>query len=318
LQRLLITGANGFVGRHLIRQLLISQPQSEIAAVVRPEELDAAAAWAAGKSSRVQCVAADIVCRESIADAIAGFRPEAVVHLAARSSGADADRDAVMAANVDGSRHVLQACKQQGSCKRVIMVSTGYVYGSTDPGNPPTEDCPVISPGKYGLYADSKVEMERVCGDYREFAIIVRPFSHTGPGQASNFAISSFARQIAEIEKGVREPEVKVGNLDALRDMLHVADVVRAYEGLLACGVPGAVYNVASAKPVSIRAMLQLLISESTVKIEVVVDSERLRPADIACSSGSYARLHALLGWSPQCDLRHTMADTLNYWRMQV
>ena len=109
------------------------------------------------------------------------------------------------------------------------MVSTGYVYGSTDPSRPAEETDALCERGKFGLYADSKAEMERICREYADKAIIVRPFTHTGPGQASNFAVSSFARQIAEIEKRLREPVVCVGNLEALRDMLHVKDVVRAY-----------------------------------------------------------------------------------------
>ena len=320
MERVLITGANGFVGRHLISYLAQTEPAWRLIGLIRPEEHSDAIVWSASRADLAQSewLSADIADVKSVANAVAAAQPTVVIHLAARSSGADRDRDAVWATNVGGSRHLLEACSVQQNCRRVLMVSTGYVYGSTDPSRPAEEADPLCERGKFGLYADSKAEMERICREYADKAIIVRPFTHTGPGQASNFAVSSFARQIAEIEKGLREPVVSVGNLEALRDMLHVKDVVRAYAGLICNGVQGTAYNVAASNPVSIRAMLDLLISESPASIEVTVDPERLRPADIACSSGSYARLHALLGWMPQLNLQQTLKDTLNYWRMCV
>jgi GDP-4-dehydro-6-deoxy-D-mannose reductase len=145
-----------------------------------------------------------------------------------------------------------------------------------------------------------------------------RSFNHLGPGQSPEFAASAFARQIAEIEAGLRPPVVGVGNLDAQRDFTDVRDVVRAYWLLVTQGEPGECYNVGSGRPRPIRWLLDTLIELSPAQVQVELDPQRLRPSDVPCSYCDYLKLAAATGWQPQIDLRMTLLDLLNSWRDQI
>jgi GDP-4-dehydro-6-deoxy-D-mannose reductase len=148
--------------------------------------------------------------------------------------------------------------------------------------------------------------------------VIVRTFPHTGPGRGAVFAESSFARQIAQIEAGLKPPVLHVGNLDAVRDYSDVRDVVRAYWALLERGVGGDAYNVCSGRGWRIREMLDMLLARSREKVEVRVDPERLRPSDIPVLVGDPSRLHAATGWEPRIALERSLADLLDEWRSRV
>jgi GDP-4-dehydro-6-deoxy-D-mannose reductase len=243
------------------------------------------------------------------------LQPTHIVHLAARASGADTDRDTVFAVNVEGTRHLLNAARSLPTLPRVLLVSTGYVYGSTNPDHPALESDPLASPGKFGAYTDSKIAMEAVAAEYTDVAFVARAFSHTGPGQTPTFAIPAFARQLARIERGTQDPEIMVGNLEAQRDVLDVRDVATAYLRLLTSAVPGETYNIANGSPVSMREILDRLRGFCQVPTEVYVDPTRLRPADIACSSGDALKLRTVTGWEPHYTLDTTLHDTLDYWR---
>jgi GDP-4-dehydro-6-deoxy-D-mannose reductase len=130
--------------------------------------------------------------------------------------------------------------------------------------------------------------------------------------------VPAFARQIAQIEAGLQQPTIRVGNLDARRDFTDVRDVVRGYHGLLARGTPGEVYNLASGRSRSIRTILQSLISLSTVEVQVTVESSRLRPVDVPNVYGSAVKLHRATGWGTRIPFAQTLNDTLQYWRRKV
>jgi GDP-4-dehydro-6-deoxy-D-mannose reductase len=148
--------------------------------------------------------------------------------------------------------------------------------------------------------------------------VLTRTFHHTGPGRGEAFAESSFARQIAEIERGLRPPVIEVGNLDALRDFTDVRDVVRAYLLLLEKGEPGRAYNVCSGHGRRIREILDLLLAGSSAKVEVRVDQDRLRPSDVPAQVGDPSRLRAATGWEPRIPLEQTLIDLLSDWRARV
>ena len=312
--RILITGANGFVGRHLIAALQNSE-------TLQAAEIVAATHSVTEIGSRIEGIGGIAQVSLDIGDAgatrtlLAAVRPTHIVHLAARASGADIDREAVFAVNVEGTRHLLNAARALTVPPRVLLVSTGYVYGNTEAACPARESDPPALPGKFGAYTDSKIAMEAVAAEYADFAFVVRAFSHTGPGQAPTFAVPAFARQLARIERGEQAAELLVGNLEALRDLLDVRDVVNAYRLLLERGVPGETYNVANGSPVSMRDILDRLRSLCTVPTEVKTDPARLRPADIACSTGDSDKLRTATGWQPHYSLDTTLHDTLAYWR---
>jgi GDP-4-dehydro-6-deoxy-D-mannose reductase len=329
---ILITGANGFVGRHLILHLLASGApcQSRVAAAVLPNELESASEWARSEVPRenlgsLAWYAVDITVSGQAADIIHDIQPDAIVHLAARASGADSDRDAVFQVNVEGSRMLIEAAAGIPKEPRTLLISTGYCYGPTLVTRPAIETDPLTTPGSYGAYTDSKIAMEELALTYPRTihlhnthshnTIIARSFSHTGPGQAPVFAIPSFARQLARIELGIDPPQISVGNLDALRDMLDVRDVVKAYKQILYKGEAGEVYNVSTGRPHRMRDLLDNMMGQVAVKIEVVEDPTRLRPADIACSTGNSTKLREATGWEPEIPIDRTLTDTLDYWR---
>lgn len=324
-RRVFITGANGFVGRHLIAKLLAAYGDAvSIVAAVRPEDVGSLvidsqeAGWSGRPEPSVSVVPFDVVDADQVSRAITVARPDWIVHLAARSSGADTDREAVNAVNVEGTRNVLEGAASTSPFPRTLVVSTGYVYGNTDPSRPAREEDPVGPIWRLGPYTDSKIEMESVARNYRAFTIVARPFSHTGPGQPPNFAVPAFARQLARIEAGIDPPVLSVGNLSALRDLLDVRDVVRAYVDLLSVGQNGEFYNIASGAPIAIGDVLDRLRGLCRVPTEIEVDPSRLRPADITCSTGDPVRLRQATTWTAQIPLDQTLADTLDYWRSKA
>ena len=340
--RVLITGANGFVGRHLIAHLLgeggpqshtaLPAPVFEIYAACLPAHVqdasrepemsfDAAGWVGGGANGRVRVVGLELDDAAGLARLITDIRPRHIYHLAARSSGADADRDAVFRANVEGTRNLLEAASLLRPFPRVLLASTGYVYGNTDAARPALESDPIGPLWRYGAYADSKIEMETVARAYRGFAVIARSFAHTGPGQLPQFAVPAFAHQIVRMEQGLEPPVLNVGNLDAWRDLLDVRDVARAYALLMARpawdGVAGYAFNVATGRPVQIRDVARRLCELSAIQPQIVVDPARLRPLDIACSTGDAARLRAAAQWQPAYTLDDTLRDMLNYLRQR-
>jgi GDP-4-dehydro-6-deoxy-D-mannose reductase len=146
----------------------------------------------------------------------------------------------------------------------------------------------------------------------------VRPFNHIGPRQSERFVAAAFARQIAEIEAGLREPVLRVGNLEASRDFTDVRDTVRAYYLALDHGEPGEVYNIGSGVARGIEELLSVLLSLTHVQVDVEVDTSRLRLSDTPISYCDYSRLHACTGWEPSIPFEEGLRDTLDYWRARV
>ena len=147
---------------------------------------------------------------------------------------------------------------------------------------------------------------------------MVRSFNHIGPGQAPMFVVSDFCKQVAEIEKGLREPVMYVGNLAAKRDFTDVRDVVRAYVKLIQQGVPGETYNMGSGHAVEIRRVLDMIISMSEKEIRVETDPNKIRPVDVPIIEADITKLNELTGWKPQITLEQTLRETLDYWRERV
>jgi len=148
--------------------------------------------------------------------------------------------------------------------------------------------------------------------------VLTRTFPHTGPGRGETFAESSFARQIAEIEAGLRAPVLSVGNLEAVRDYTDVRDVVRAYWALLEAGRAGEAYNVCSGRGRRIQEMLDMLLACSSVRVEVKVDPKRLRPSDVPVLVGDPSKLQTDTGWTPRIPLEQTLGDLLENWRQRI
>jgi GDP-4-dehydro-6-deoxy-D-mannose reductase len=290
-----VSGARGFVGSWLVPHL----EAAGHAVVAVDHEVD--------------------VCDAAAVEAsIGAARPDAIVHLAAVASVAASLGDPARTARVNalGALHVLRAAQRRAPGARVLLVSSGEIYGAAAGGERFDESSPLV-PGT--PYARAKAVADRLGAAFAARGLDVvraRPFNHTGPGQSDVFVASSFARQLAEIEAGRRAPRLAVGNLAAVRDFLDVADVVEAYRRLLDRAVPAGAYNVASGSGIAIGELLARLLAVSHAKPEVREDPARWRPANAAV--GDAGRLRRATGWAPAIPLDDTLARLLADWRARL
>jgi GDP-4-dehydro-6-deoxy-D-mannose reductase len=212
--------------------------------------------------------------------------------------------------NAVGSLHVLEAVRAHAPGARVLLVGSADVYGASAPGERLREEAPLKPRNPYAVSkAAGDLLGELYARTYGLGVIRTRTFSHTGPGQRPRFALASWADQLARIDAGLLPPEVRVGNLDGVRDYGDVRDVVRAYRALLDRGEPGAVYNVCSGEGHPLGDLLQKLVSLSGVRASVIRDTERVRPHDAEHLVGDPARLRERTGWRAEIDIDRTLHD---------
>jgi GDP-mannose 4,6-dehydratase len=318
MKRVLITGITGFVGSHLAEYLL-DQEGVEVYGLKR---------WRSSLHNiehlieRLKLIDGDLRDSKSMIRVIDTVRPDIIHHLAAQSyvvTSYDAPIDTIET-NVCGTINLLEAVRQVGIDPVIHICSSSEVYGQVDPKYVPIKEDTPFRPAS--PYAVSKVGEDMVgylyYAAYKLKTIRSRMFTHTGPRRGEVFVESSFAKQIAEIEKGLREPVVRVGNLNSIRTFLDVRDAVRAYWLLVNKCPPGEVYNIGGNETMSIGEMLDLLLSMSPAKIKVQVDPARLRPADVTLQIPDCTKFKEATGWEPQIPIRQTLQDLLNYWRANV
>jgi GDP-4-dehydro-6-deoxy-D-mannose reductase len=313
--QVLITGVAGFVGGHMVDFIRQQHPE---AAIVGLDNHPGARARALG----IEIVQADLEDAASVLAALARLRPDRLIHLAAQSSPQRswADPAGTLRTNVLGMLHLLEAVRAGAAAPRILAVGSTDEYGLVPPDEVPVREDAPLRPAS--PYAVSKVAQGYLALQYALspglHVVRTRTFHHTGPRRGEQFAESSFARQLAEIEAGQRPPRLEVGNLEVVRDFTDVRDVVRAYWMLLDRGVPGEVYNVCSGRGVRLGELLERLIALSGRRVEVHVDVSRLRPVDAPILVGDPGRLRAATGWEPSIPLERTLADLLDYWRERV
>jgi len=219
--------------------------------------------------------------------------------------------------NAVGTVNVTEAVREAAPGARLLVVSTGEVYGDTGDG-PAAEDRPLQPRSPYAASkAAAEIAAAQAARAYGLDVVVARPFPHTGPGHDQRFALPSFAIQIAELERA-GGGELKVGDLSVHRDLLDVRDVVRAYTALLRPEVPAATYNVARGSSVPLSALVEVLVAEASAPIRVVRDPARLRAVDTHRLCGDPARLHATTGWGPAYSHAQTLADLLAAARRSV
>jgi GDP-4-dehydro-6-deoxy-D-mannose reductase len=301
--RVLVTGANGFVGRHLVRELS--------AGGHRPILLD--------RQPEPFCVGldyvqGDILDGEGLRSALAAWKPDGCIHLAGIAFVPAADRAPAEAFRVNavGTLQVLEAFRRHDPDSRVLCVSTAHVYGL--PGQPglPIAEVHPLSP--HTLYGASKAAADQgtllFARRHGFAAFTARPSNHLGPGQAETFAAAAFAAQAAAIRRGDHEPVMRVGNLDSRREFLDVRDVVSAYRLLLEAATPGEAYNVGTGALLPVRELLDLMCAEAGIRPRLEVDPKLFRATDdgplLACD-----KIRRAVDWAPTLSLRTTVADIL-------
>jgi GDP-4-dehydro-6-deoxy-D-mannose reductase len=316
MRRVLITGITGFAGSHLADFLLAEHPEVEIHGTYRWRSRRENIEHLEGRIRLVECDLGDPV---AVLRALELTRPDAIFHLAAQSFvptswSAPAETFHV---NVTGQIHLFEGIRRLALDPVVQIACSSEEYGLVLPDETPiTEENPLrpLSP-----YAVSKVAQDYLGYQYFKSyglkAIRTRGFNHEGPRRGEVFVMSNFARQIAAIEAGIQEPVIRVGNLDSVRDFTDVRDMVRAYWLAVVRATPGEVYNIASGRGITIRAMLDQLLAMSRVEVRVETDPARLRPSDVEVLLGDASKFRAATGWEPSIPLETTLADTLEYWR---
>lgn len=293
--RVLVTGAEGFVGGRLVPRLL--ERGVTVIACHGPDAGPPASDASNSPRDRCDWVELDICDRGAVERVFQEHAPDAVVHLAGLSDVGASWRhiDDYYRVNVEGSEFVAAATRAVSDSCRLIVASSAEIYGRV-----PEHELPVGEerpPRPRSPYAVTKAAVERLT--LRQGAIAARSFNLIGPGQSVRFALPSFAAQLAEIDAGRREPLLRVGNLTSRRDFVHVDDGADAYTLLVERGEPGSAYNIARGEAIELATALRRLIEISGVDTEIREDPERLRPADVPVLCGDGKRLRAL-GWSPR------------------
>jgi len=318
MMRVLITGITGFVGSHFAEFLL-----------AQGVEVFGSIRWRSKTENiehlRDQLTLIDSDLRDplSVSTLLDRTRPDRVVHLAAQSFvGASWSTPAeTFQTNVMSQLNLLEGLRQLKLSARFLVVGSSEEYGLVHPDEVPVRETNPLRP--LSPYAVSKVAQDLMGYQYfKSYSMHIvrsRAFNHTGPRRGEAFATSSFAKQIAEIEAGVRPAVLHVGDLKPTRDFSDVRDIVRGYWGLLESGTPGEVYNLCSGTDWTIERVLENLLRLSRVQpVEVRVDPARLRPSDVPVLRGSAEKIEKAIGWRVTIPLERTLADLLEYWRRRV
>ncbi|NIM20387.1 MAG: NAD-dependent epimerase/dehydratase family protein [Candidatus Latescibacteria bacterium] len=313
--RVLITGITGFAGSHLADYCL-ERGGIEVYGIVR---------WRSRTENiehiedRINLLECDLRDATSTREVIEEIHPDYIFHLAAQSfvpTSWKAPTES-LTTNVIGELNIFEAVRKIGLGCRIQLACSSEEYGMVYENELPiTEDNPLRPLSPYGV---SKVGQDllgyQYFMSYKMDIVRTRGFNHTGPRRPPVFVCSDFAKQIADIEKGLRPPEMYVGNLDAKRDFTDVRDMVRAYFLSLEKGKSGQVYNICSEKSWAIREVLDMLLAMSQEKIEVKVDKARLRPSDVAILQGDCSRFKKCTGWKPEIPFEQALRDVLEFWR---
>ncbi len=310
----LITGIAGFAGGHLTRYLL--DRGDEVAGIEQGESKN----WEEfAKAHKIKVYAGDIRDEEMVAKAINQFKPDTIIHLAAQSSVKLSFEDPfeTFSANVIGTLVLLETISHSEMPIKALVISSSEVYGPLQPEEVPvTEEHPFkpINP-----YAVSKATVDlmayQYCKAYGMGVYIARAFSHSGPGQRTVGVLSDWAFQVAKIDLGRMQPELKVGNMQVRRDYADVRDVVRGYVDIIEKGKPGEAYNVCAGIGYELSELLEKYQKMTSNEIRIVVDQSRMRPVDIPILIGSNEKIKRDTGWQPSIPIDKTLRDTFEYWR---
>ena len=306
----LVTGARGFVGAHVIDLLRASGHL--VFAWVRPDPSRGA------PPLPVSTTAVDVLDAGSVHRELAALRPEAIYHCAAAAHLGRSWQHVTttLETNALGTHHLLEADRRLKLRARILIPGSAAVYRASP--EPLAEDAPLAPASPYGVSKLAQEQLAQQAAAEGQHVIVTRSFNHIGPGQDSSYAASSFARQIARLETGRADPVIRAGNLAARRDITDVRDTVRAYALLTDHGEPGVVYNVCSGHAVSMDEILRRLTARAHGAVRVEPDPDLQRPNDVPVLVGDNRRLVRATGWHASIPLDRTLDDLLEYWRLRA
>ena len=311
--KILIVGAAGFVGNHLINHIQSNYPDWEIFATKMPNEQI--------EKDNIKIFDLDITKQDEIDNLLNEIKPDYIFHLAAQSSVALSWKDPQLTidVNIKGTVNLLDGIRKLDNKPKVLLIGSGEEYGRIKDDELPINEDNKTRPGN--IYAVTKVTQNmigKLYADAYDLHIMnTRSFNHTGPNQSTMFVVPDFCEQVAQIEKREEEPYIHVGNLSAKRDFTDVRDVVRAYCLIMEKGKQGETYNVGSGKAIEVHEILNMILKETTAKIEVVTDPEKLRIIDVPIIEADITKLKNDTGWEPEIPLEQTIKETLAFYRGQ-
>jgi GDP-4-dehydro-6-deoxy-D-mannose reductase len=306
-------------GSHLAEYLLKEEKQCQIYGAKRWRS---SLANIAHLTDRLELIDADLLDPFAVINMINTVKPDFVFHLAAQSYVLDSWKNPrqTVSENIGKQLNLFEAIRYAKLDPIVQIACSSEQYGKVFPNELPITETNPFRP--LSPYAVSKVGQDALGYQYFQSyglkVIRTRAFNHEGPRRAEVFVSSDFAKQVAAIELGLKPPVLSVGNLEAKRDWSDVRDVVRAYWLSVVHCTPGEDYVIASGVSRSIRDLVDMLLSFTKVKIEIVVDEKRLRPSDVMVLCGDASKFKKATGWTPQYKFEQTMLDLLNYWRHQL
>lgn len=305
LKTVLITGSEGFAGSHLSR--VLQEALYRVVNTCRP--LTA--------TKREGCIPLDILNHEMTKDVLASHEPDIIIHLAAVTSVSKSLRDPVRAysTNVIGTVNLIEACRVLDKSVRFVHVSSSEVYGGGDRCKE-TDAVVLRNPVAVSKYtAELVVQHTPVKGlDY----VILRPFSHTGPGHTEYFLMPTIAKQIAEIEQNKRPPLLELGNIDVVREFNNISDIVNAYQLTIEKCKSGELYNICSGQGHSVKEVIDVFRTCARSEFEIKSSQAKLRTNDIKTLVGDGKKFTACTGWKPKIPFKKTIEDLLNYWRAKI
>ena len=309
----LVVGGGGFVGPYLVKHLKEEQGMEVYVTKTEKETLD------------MDCSGIynlDILELSQVAELLNKIRPDYIFHLAAQSSVAYSWKNPGLTidVNIKGCVNLLDGIRQLDYKPRVLLIGSGEEYGHIKDGECPIVEDNVLRPGN--IYAATKScqnMLGKIYSDaYDMDVMMVRAFNDIGPNQTPVFVVADFCKQVADIENGLSEPVIYVGNLSARRDFTDVRDVVRAYAMLVKDGKRGETYNVGRGHAVAIQEILERIVALSDKDIEVRVDESKLRPVDVPIIEPDITKIRETVGWEPEIELETTLNETLEYWRRET
>ncbi len=322
--KVLVTGATGFVGSHVL-DMLLERSSVEVHATKRWSSRMDLVRHIPDVEARVRWHVADLTDPFSVNDVVARVRPDRIFHLGAQSfvSPSWGAPDVYFRTNTLGTLYLLEALRRSDlAATRVLLPGSGEEYGEVPEAELPITPTTPLRP--LNPYAVSKVAQDLLGYEHHHsyglHIVRIRAFNHEGPRRDRVFALPGFAWQIARIEAGLAPATVYVGNLEALRNWTDVRDMVRAYDAALEHCPPGELFLIGSDQVCTVRECLDRLLAASPVgkSIRIETDPERVRPTEVLRLVADIAPFRAKTGWAPQRSLDETLADTLAYWRERV